>query len=44
MSAEAASNILFNEYIKASDDPISAREEKIIEYRKMYANPFEAAT
>lgn len=44
MSAEAASNILFRNYIAEAEDPVAAREEKIKEYRETYANPYIAAS
>lgn len=43
MSPQAAANILFREEIASSDDPIEARQARIDEYAKIYANPYIAA-
>ena len=43
MSPEAAANILFREEIASSDDPIAARQARIEEYARVYANPYIAA-
>ncbi|MDO4618700.1 MAG: carboxyl transferase domain-containing protein [Clostridia bacterium] len=43
MGPEGAANIIFKKEIGESADPISARQEKIEEYREKFANPYEAA-
>lgn len=43
MGPEGAANIIFKDDIKNSADPISARQEKIQEYKNKFASPFEAA-
>ena len=43
MGPDGAANIIFKKDIEASSDPISARQEKIQEYRDKLANPYEAA-
>lgn len=43
MGPDGAANIIFRKEIKASDNPQAAREEKIKEYRRLFANPYVAA-
>jgi acetyl-CoA carboxylase carboxyltransferase component len=43
MSPSAAANILFREEIASSADPTAARQARIEEYAKVYANPYVAA-
>ena len=43
MGPEGAANIIFKDDIKNSADPVSARQEKIQEYKNKFASPFEAA-
>ena len=43
MGAEGAANIVFKNDIKAADDPISKRKEKIAEYEEKFSNPYRAA-
>ncbi|MDR0885871.1 MAG: methylmalonyl-CoA carboxyltransferase [Clostridiales Family XIII bacterium] len=43
MGAEGAANIVFRKDIKASDDPIATRQEKIAEYEEKFNNPYRAA-
>jgi len=43
MGPDGAANIIFRKDIAASDDPVSARSEKIEEYREKFANPYVAA-
>ena len=42
MGAEGAANIIFRE-IKEAPDPAAKRQEKIAEYRELFANPYQAA-
>ncbi|WP_066500807.1 acyl-CoA carboxylase subunit beta [Abyssisolibacter fermentans] len=44
MGPEGAANIIFRKDIKAADDPVAARTEKIKEYRDAVANPYVAAS
>ncbi|MBR0365930.1 MAG: methylmalonyl-CoA carboxyltransferase [Clostridia bacterium] len=44
MGAEGATNIIFKNDIKRSDDPIRTREEKVEDYRNRFATPFAAAS
>jgi acetyl-CoA carboxylase carboxyltransferase component len=44
MGAEGAANIIHRREIKGADDPKSKREEKISEYRKLFSNPYIAAS
>ncbi len=44
MGAEGAVNVLYRREIAEADDPEAARREKIEEYRRIFANPFEAAS
>lgn len=43
MGPEGAANIIFKNDIKASEDPIETRHQKIKEYRDTVANPYIAA-
>jgi propionyl-CoA carboxylase beta chain len=43
MGAEGAVNILYKREIDAADDPDATRATKVLEYRKMFANPYVAA-
>jgi methylmalonyl-CoA decarboxylase subunit alpha len=43
MGAEGAANIVFKNDIKAADDPIAKRQEKIAEYEEKFSNPYRAA-
>lgn len=43
MGPEGATNIIFKNDIAQSDDPITARADKIEEYRNKFATPFVAA-
>ena len=43
MGAEGAANIIHRREIKEADDPAAKREEKIEEYRNLFANPYIAA-
>ncbi|MBS4537566.1 methylmalonyl-CoA carboxyltransferase [Clostridium sp. D2Q-11] len=44
MGPEGAANIIFRKEIKASDDALQTRSEKIKEYRDTVANPYIAAS
>jgi len=44
MGAEGAANIIHKKEIEASDDPEACRKEKIEEYRKLFSNPYVAAS
>ncbi len=44
MGAEGAANIIHRREIKGADDPKARREEKISEYRKLFSNPYIAAS
>jgi methylmalonyl-CoA decarboxylase alpha subunit len=43
MGAEGAANIIFRKEIKEALDPAAKRQEKIAEYRELFANPYQAA-
>lgn len=43
MGAAGAANIVFRNDIKAADDPIAKRQEKIAEYEEKFNNPYRAA-
>ncbi len=43
MGASGAANIVFKKEIKAADDPIAKRQEKIDEYEEKFNNPYRAA-
>lgn len=43
MGPEGAANIIFRKDIRAAEDPVSKRQEKIAEYREKFANPYVAA-
>jgi propionyl-CoA carboxylase beta chain len=43
MGAEGAVNIVFRKEIEESKDPAAKREELIREYRRTFANPYQAA-
>ncbi|MBF0226684.1 MAG: methylmalonyl-CoA carboxyltransferase [Desulfobacterales bacterium] len=43
MGAEGASNIIHRKEIKEAEDPASKRKEKILEYQKLFSNPYCAA-
>jgi len=44
MGAEGAANIIFRKEIANAEDPVSARQEKIQEYREKFSNPYVAAS
>jgi len=44
MGAEGAANIIHRREIKGADNPKAKREEKISEYRKLFSNPYIAAS
>ena len=44
MGPEGAANIIFRKEIMSSDDPDGTRRLKIEEYKKMFANPYVAAS
>jgi len=44
MGAEGAANIIHRREIKDADDPNAQREEKVKEYRKLFSNPYIAAS
>lgn len=44
MGAEGAANIIHRREIKGADDPGAKRDEKIKEYRKLFSNPYIAAS
>ncbi|HOO75338.1 MAG TPA: carboxyl transferase domain-containing protein, partial [Tepiditoga sp.] len=44
MGSEGAANIIFAKDIKESETPEITRKEKIEEYKKQFANPYEAAS
>lgn len=44
MGPEGAANIIFKKDIEGSDDPLTTRAEKIVEYRDTVANPYIAAS
>lgn len=43
MGAEGAAEIVFKREIEKAEDPVKARQEKIAEYRNMFASPYVAA-
>lgn len=43
MGPEGAANIIFRKEIEVAADPQKVREEKIEEYRRLFANPYVAA-
>ncbi|WP_024333806.1 acyl-CoA carboxylase subunit beta [Desulfotignum balticum] len=43
MGAEGAANIIHAKEIKAADDPVAKRKEKIAEYNERFSNPYCAA-
>jgi len=43
MGPDGAANIIFRKEIANADDPITARKEKIEEYRQKFSNPYIAA-
>jgi acetyl-CoA carboxylase carboxyltransferase component len=43
MGAEGAANIVFRNEIKAAEDPIAKRQEKVAEYEEKFNNPYRAA-
>ncbi|MBT8342402.1 MAG: methylmalonyl-CoA carboxyltransferase [Desulfatitalea sp.] len=43
MGAEGAANIIHRKEIKAAEDQQAKRQEKIEEYRELFANPYQAA-
>ena len=43
MGADGAANIVFEDDIAASDNPIETRNAKIAEYKEKYASPYAAA-
>ena len=43
MGASGAANIVFKKEIKAADDPVAKRQEKIDEYEEKFNNPYRAA-
>ncbi len=44
MGPEGAANIIFRSEIAAAEDPEAKREERIAEFRALYANPYTAAS
>ena len=44
MGPDGAANIIFRGEIAAAEDPEAKREEKIAEFRALYANPYTAAS
>ena len=44
MGPEGAANIIFRKEIMSSDDPEGTRKQKIEEYKRMFANPYVAAS
>ncbi len=44
ISPESAANIIFNDKIASSDDPIAERKTVIEDYAEKYANPYVAAS
>jgi acetyl-CoA carboxylase carboxyltransferase component len=44
MGAEGAANIIHRKEIQSAPDPKKKKEEKIKEYRDLFANPYIAAT
>jgi acetyl-CoA carboxylase carboxyltransferase component len=44
MGPEGAANIIFKKDIAAADDPVTARNQKIQEYRDKFSNPYVAAS
>lgn len=44
MGAEGATNIIHRKEIKAADDPVAKRKEKIEEYENLFSNPYCAAS
>ena len=43
MGPDGAANIIFRKEIASAEDAISAREQKIEEYRQKFSNPYVAA-
>lgn len=43
MGAEGAVGVLYAKEMKAAEDPATVRKEKEEEYRKLFANPYQAA-
>ena len=43
MGPEGASNIIFRQEIEKSDDPEKTRQEKIQNYKDLFAKPYTAA-
>ena len=43
MGAEGAANIIHRKEIKAAEDPVAKRQEKIQEYQELFSNPYCAA-
>ena len=43
MGAEGAANIVFDDEIANSENPVATRNEKIAEYKEKYASPYMAA-
>ncbi|HRU59514.1 MAG TPA: carboxyl transferase domain-containing protein, partial [Clostridia bacterium] len=43
MDSEGAANIIYNEQIAKSDNPVEFRKAKIKEYHERFASPYEAA-
>ncbi|HOY27166.1 MAG TPA: carboxyl transferase domain-containing protein, partial [Mesotoga sp.] len=44
MGPEGAANIIFRKEIESSSEPEKTREEKINEYKELFANPYVAAS
>ncbi len=44
MGPEGAANIIFRNEINAAEDPAAVRQEKIVQYRERFANPYVAAS
>lgn len=43
MGAEGAVGVLYAKEMKAAEDPVAVKKEKEDEYRKLFANPYQAA-
>jgi acetyl-CoA carboxylase carboxyltransferase component len=44
MGAAGAANIIHRKEIKAAEDPVAKRQEKIDEYNELFSNPYVAAS
>jgi len=43
LDGKTVANVMYAQEIKNADNPEKVREEKIEEYNKLYANPYQAA-